>query len=113
MTPSIPTATFDLHGHTAIVTGANHGIGAATARVLAHCGAGVFLTYLRQEQSPNSRMSDPSIGDRSSDAQHVVEGDALEDLVQRINSRNMLLSNSVGVLGGQVGSKIAVPAQLK
>jgi hypothetical protein len=38
---------------------------------------------------------------------------SLEDLVQRINSRNMLLSNSVGVLGGQVGSKLAVPAQLK
>ena len=74
MTPSSPTATFDLHGHTAIVTGANHGIGAATARVLAHCGAGVFLTYLRREQSPDSGMSDPSIGDRSSDAQHVVEG---------------------------------------
>jgi hypothetical protein len=38
---------------------------------------------------------------------------SLEDLVQRINSRNMLLSNGVGVLGGQVGSKVAVPAQLK
>ena len=38
---------------------------------------------------------------------------SLEDLVQRINNRNMLLSNSVGVLGGQVGSKLAVPAQLK
>ena len=38
---------------------------------------------------------------------------SLEDLVQRINSRNMLLSNGVGVLGGQVGSKLAVPAQLK
>lgn len=38
---------------------------------------------------------------------------SLEDLVQRINSRNMLLSNGVGVLGGQVGSRIAVPAQLK
>jgi len=74
VTPSTPTAPFDLHGHTAIVTGANHGIGAATARVLADCGASVFLTYLRQEQSPDSGMSDPSIGDRSSDAQHVVEG---------------------------------------
>jgi hypothetical protein len=38
---------------------------------------------------------------------------SLEDLVQRINSRNMLLSNSVGVLGGQAGSQIAVPALRK
>ena len=35
---------FDLHGHVAIVTGANHGIGGATARVLADCGSSVFLT---------------------------------------------------------------------
>jgi len=74
MTSSSPTAPFDLHGHTAIVTGANHGIGAATARVLANCGSSVFLTYLRQEQSPDSGTSDPSIEDRSSDAQRIVEG---------------------------------------
>ncbi|MEX2227069.1 MAG: SDR family oxidoreductase [Dehalococcoidia bacterium] len=34
-------------GHVAIVTGANHGIGAATARVLAARGAAVLLNYLR------------------------------------------------------------------
>ncbi len=38
---------FDLNGHVAIVTGANHGIGAATAKALAACGASVLLTYLR------------------------------------------------------------------
>jgi hypothetical protein len=40
---------------------------------------------------------------------------SLEALVQSINSRNMLLSNNVGMLGGQVGSKLATPApsQLK
>ena len=38
---------FDLTGHVAIVTGANHGIGAATARVLSECGARVLVTYLR------------------------------------------------------------------
>jgi len=31
----------------ALVTGANHGIGAATARAFAHAGAAVYLTYLR------------------------------------------------------------------
>ncbi|MGI6368226.1 MAG: SDR family NAD(P)-dependent oxidoreductase [Anaerolineae bacterium] len=43
------TPFIDLSGHTAIVTGANHGIGAATARALAACGASVLITFLRTE----------------------------------------------------------------
>jgi hypothetical protein len=34
-------------GHTAIVTGANHGISAATAQALAQCGCPVLCTFLR------------------------------------------------------------------
>ena len=34
-------------GHTAIVTGANHGIGAATAQALARRGCAVLCTFLR------------------------------------------------------------------
>jgi 3-oxoacyl-[acyl-carrier protein] reductase len=34
-------------GHTAIVTGANHGVGAATAVALARRGCGVLCTFLR------------------------------------------------------------------
>lgn len=41
----------DLTGHVALVSGANHGIGAATARLLAEHGAAVVLTYLRSEAS--------------------------------------------------------------
>jgi 3-oxoacyl-[acyl-carrier protein] reductase len=39
----------DLTGHVALVSGANHGIGAATARLLARHGAAVLITYLRTE----------------------------------------------------------------
>jgi 3-oxoacyl-[acyl-carrier protein] reductase len=37
----------DLQGRVALVTGANHGIGAATARALAAAGCAVFIHFLR------------------------------------------------------------------
>lgn len=47
MTRTDAALPYDLTGHVALITGANHGIGAATARALASCGAGVLVTYLR------------------------------------------------------------------
>jgi 3-oxoacyl-[acyl-carrier protein] reductase len=42
-----------LQDHVAVVTGANHGIGAATAEALAAGGAAVVLSYLRLAGEPN------------------------------------------------------------
>jgi 3-oxoacyl-[acyl-carrier protein] reductase len=43
---TMTTQTSTLAGHVAIITGANHGIGAATARLLAAQGAAVVVSYL-------------------------------------------------------------------
>jgi len=65
-------ALFDLTGHVAIVTGANHGIGAATARVLSECGARVLVTYLRLDDTGDPGMPEAYGQGRSSDAGDVI-----------------------------------------
>ena len=47
-------AFYDLHGRTAIVTGGGTGIGAATARLLAQCGADVAVASRTQEELERS-----------------------------------------------------------
>jgi 3-oxoacyl-[acyl-carrier protein] reductase len=59
-------------GHTAIVTGANHGIGAATARALARRGSAVLCTFLRVDDAPDPGTPQAYRDNRARDADAVV-----------------------------------------
>ena len=63
---------FDLHGHIALVTGANHGIGAATAVTLASCGAAVVVSYLPIPDPGEGTAPDAYRRNRALSAEHVV-----------------------------------------
>lgn len=72
--PEMQLLPFDLAGHTALVTGANHGIGAATAAALAACGASVLLAYLRLNEPVDQGTPDAYRHDRAAGADEVVDG---------------------------------------
>ncbi len=74
-------ASQPLCGRVAIVTGANHGIGAATARRLAMLGADVLITYLRRTGDPADGESHEYVEQRSRDGADVVA--AIEALGRR------------------------------
>jgi 3-oxoacyl-[acyl-carrier protein] reductase len=59
-------------GHTAIVTGANHGIGAATAVALARRGCGVLCTFLRLDDPDDPGTPQAHRDHRQADAEAVV-----------------------------------------
>jgi 3-oxoacyl-[acyl-carrier protein] reductase len=59
-------------GHTAIVTGANHGIGAATARALARRGSAVVCTFLLVDDAPDPGTPQVYRDNRACNAAAVV-----------------------------------------
>lgn len=63
----------DLHGHVAIVTGGNHGIGASTAKALAACGTSVLVSYFRLNDLPDPGTPDIHRVNRAKGADDVVE----------------------------------------
>jgi 3-oxoacyl-[acyl-carrier protein] reductase len=61
-----------LEGHTALITGANHGIGAATAKLLAARGAAVVVSYLRIPDPGNEGGPELYRHNRAADGSEVT-----------------------------------------
>jgi 3-oxoacyl-[acyl-carrier protein] reductase len=62
----------NLRNHVALITGANHGIGAATALTLARCGAHILISYLRITADVDPGIPDDYRRMRAADAQDVI-----------------------------------------
>jgi 3-oxoacyl-[acyl-carrier protein] reductase len=77
-----------LAGKTVLVTGANHGIGAATARAFAAQDANVFLTYYHPptEESPAHLEKMRRSGEGGPELYHALQMQPVENVLESIRS---------------------------
>lgn len=87
---------FDLHGHTALVTGAGQNVGAGIARALAAQGATVVVNDLRPERAEAvaAAIVDEGIGPAVACAFDVTDLDAVQQAVAGFDAIDVLVNNA-------------------
>jgi 2-deoxy-D-gluconate 3-dehydrogenase len=102
---SVPANPFDLSGQTALVTGANRGLGRATAIALAQAGAKVALG-VRDVNGHDELVADitaigaEAIVVRLDVTDLVASRAAIDETVRRFGSLDILVNNAGGGIGG-------------
>ena len=83
------TAARPLEGRTALVTGGSRGLGAATARRLAHLGAEVIVTYRAQQDAAQAVVADCEAATPGARAEHLdlLDEDSVRALFARMTER--------------------------
>src|SRR6266545_1953691 len=94
-----------LTGRVAMVTGANQGIGAATARMLAAHGVGVFLTYLRLDAGEHAGDNGYPV------AYGQARARSAEDIVHQIRDAGDAAFCGRSTLSVMTGSSLSMPGR--
>lgn len=82
---------FDLHGKTALVTGASRGIGLATAQLLARWGAHVVVCSRKQESCDEAATAIRAAGGAASAiAAHIGQIEAIDALFEQLSVQKLL-----------------------
>ena len=85
-----PKSLFDLHGKTALVTGASRGIGAATAQLLAACGAHVIVSSRKIEACEEVVATLTAQGGTATAiAAHIGETASIDTLFEQLVARKL------------------------